>query len=390
MRAFVNGKIVLSDEIREDLCIMTENGRIAGIAAQPPEDMDCVDLHGLYLSPGFVDIHCHGGGGHDFMDNTLEAMQGALRCHMAHGTTTLVPTATSGDVAELRELGQIVTRFAQSGQAARLPFVPGLHFEGPYISVAMRGAQDERYIKTPQELAPAQLLDALGYAPLIWTVAPELPGVNELCRQLRGQGVYFSLGHSDAIYDEVVKGVEAGFTMVTHLYSGMSTIRRENGYRIPGVLESALLLEELAVEVIADGSHIPVPLLRLVVKDKGVDNIILITDAMRGAGMPPGTYKLGSLQRGQDVLVGDDVAHMPDGINFAGSIATADRLLRTMVGQAGVPLWDAVAMLTRNPARSIGLDHRKGSLKPGMDADFAVFDEQFDIHHVFIGGEQCI
>lgn len=390
MQALINCRLVLTDGIRDDLCVIIQNGVIVDIVSQPPDGIPSIDLQNRYLSPGFVDIHCHGGGGHDFMDNTMQAIEGALTCHMQHGTTTIVPTTTSGDIGELRQLGKLIQSFTQSDQSRRLPFVPGLHFEGPYISVAMRGAQDEKYIQTPATLPPDQLLEELGYTPLLWTVAPELPGVNELCQQLRAQGVYFSAGHSDADYDHVVNGVQAGFTMVTHLFSGMSTTRRQNGYRIPGLLESALIMDELAVEVIADGVHIPVPLLRLVMKSKPVSRIILITDAMRGAGMSPGIYKLGSLKRGQDAMVGEEVAHMLDGINFAGSIATADRLLRTMVQQVGVPLWDAVTMLTHNPAREIGLGHKKGLIKSGMDADFAVFDDGLHVRNVIIGGQICV
>ena len=184
--------------------------------------------------------------------------------------------------------------------------------------------------------------------------------------------------------------IEAGYTMATHLYSSMSTIIRENGYRVPGLLEAALLHDEYATEVIADGKHLPTSLLQLIVKTKGEDRVVLVTDAMRGAGMPDGEYLLGSLTKGQLVSVFDGIAHMPDGISFAGSVATTDRLVRVMTKDAGVPLHTAVKMMTVNPAREIGIDECKGEIKIGMDADLVLFDGDINIKSVYIGGNKTV
>lgn len=390
MLTFKNGRVITPEGVRQDLYVQTEGTVICSITDVVPEDAGrTIDLGGRYLAPGFIDIHCHGGGGHDFMDNSLQAMQGALACHMRHGTTTLVPTTVSGSLDELRALGETMRAYQASPLSATLPYVPGLHLEGPYIAMAMRGAQDADYIKTPAELPPQDVLDALGRLPLIWTVAPEIPGVIALCCELAGKGVRFSAGHSDADYADAKEAADAGFTMVTHLYSAMSTIHRVNGYRVSGLLEAGFMLDELAAELIADGAHIPPELLRLAVRTKGVDGTILVTDAMRGADMPPGEYMLGSLKNGQLVQVDSEVARMPDGINFAGSVATADRLVRTMVQRVGTSIEDAVAMMTRNPARAIGLEKQKGSIAEGMDADFTVFDDDIAVDMVVIGGKIC-
>lgn len=387
MLSFVNGRLILPEGVREGLSLTTDGDKIQCISnGPPPPNAQVIDLKGLYLSPGFIDIHCHGGGGHDFMDNTVAAMQGALECHMRHGTTTLVPTAVAGSLQELRALGNAVRQFQQSKEARVLPFVPGVHLEGPYISMEMRGAQDAVYIKTPSELPWQDVLEALGFPPLIWTVAAELPGVEALCQALLEKGVRFSIGHSEAEFSQVEQALANGFTMATHLFSAMSTIKRVKGYRVSGVLEAALLLDEIKAELIADGVHVPPELMRLTVKAKGVNGIILVTDAMRGADVPTGEYYLGSLKNGQLVHVDEAVARMPDGINFAGSVATADRLVRTMVQKAGVSIVDAVVMITKNPAEAIGLSQTKGALIPGLDADLVVFDEDIQIHQVIVNG----
>ena len=178
--------------------------------------------------------------------------------------------------------------------------------------------------------------------------------------------------------------------MATHLYSSMSTIIRENGYRVPGVLEASLLHDEICAEVIADGLHLPPSLLKLICKTKGYDRMVLVTDAMRGAGMPDGEYLLGSLKRGQLVSVFDGIAHMPDGISFAGSVATADRLVRVMTTKAGVPLNEAVAMITENPAKEVGVADRKGKVEVGFDADLVMFDDDINIKSVWCRGKKTV
>ena len=178
--------------------------------------------------------------------------------------------------------------------------------------------------------------------------------------------------------------------MATHLYSSMSTIIRENGYRVPGLLEAALLHDEYAVEVIADGKHLPISLLQLIRKTRGSNRMVLVTDAMRGAGMPDGEYLLGSLTKGQLVSVFDGIAHMPDGISFAGSVATTDRLVRVMYKDAGIPLYEAVKMITLNPAKEIGISARKGVIAVGMAADLVLFDEDINVKAVYIEGKKTV
>lgn len=199
------------------------------------------------------------------------------------------------------------------------------------------------------------------------------------------------MGHTDADYEDILKAREYGFDFVTHLYSGMSSLRRVNAYRHLGLIETAYLMDDLLVEIIADGKHLPPELLRMIVRNKSWDRICLVTDSMRGAGMPEGSRpKLGSLADGQETVIADGVAFLPDKSAFAGSVCTADRCIRTMVQLAGVPLPDAVRMMTVNPARALGMDHRMGVLRPGMDANVCVFDEDIHICAVFVGGKQLV
>ncbi len=342
-----------------------------------------INAEGRYASAGFVDIHVHGGGGHDFMDGTVEAYLGAAEAHAAHGTTTLVPTTLTSTNEEL--LATFATyREAVARNTKGAKFI-GLHLEGPYFSPKQCGAQDPAYLKNPQREDYELILDA-SQDIVRWSVAPELEGAIEMGRVLRERGVLPSIAHTDAIYEETKEAFDAGYTHVTHLYSAMSTVSRRNAFRYAGVLEAAYLIDGMTVEIIADGVHLPKPLLQFVYKFKGPKMTALCTDAMRGAGMPDGESILGSLKNGQRVIIEDGVAKMPDRTAFAGSVATTDRLVRTMVELAEVPLVDAVRMMTLTPAEIIGIADRKGSLEVGKDADIVLFDEQICVSHTISEG----
>src|SRR5665213_2184637 len=204
---------------------------------------------------------------------------------------------------------------------------------------------------------------------------------------LKSKNILPAIAHTDAIYEEVLDAFNNGYTLITHLYSAMTGVTRRNAYRYAGVIESAYLIDEMDVEIIADGVHLPAPLLKLVYKIKGPSRIALITDAMRAAGMPEGESILGSLHDGLKVIVEDGVAKLPDRSSFAGSVATANRLLRTMVQMAEVPIHDAVKMITSTPARILNLSDEKGELVAGKDADIVIFDDDFQIQKTIVRGK---
>lgn len=380
---FKNCNIVLFDRIFHGN-FSTENGIITSISDSIKEDG--IDMDNAYILPGFVDIHVHGGGGHDFMDRSEEAFIAASDFHLKHGTVALCPTTLTAEMSELFTLFDIYNDVKDKCRARLL----GVHLEGPYVSPSQLGAQDPKYAHVPRDGSFDEILSRACDKIAIWTMAPELDGAMDLIKRATEVGIKVSLGHSDCTYDDVVSAKENGATMVTHLFSSMSTIKRVDGVRVPGLLESALISDNLKIELIADGMHVPPPLIKIVLKCVPQENIILVTDAMRGAGQDSGPSILGSLKRGQDVVIRDGVARMPDGISFAGSVATADRLLRTMVESLGVDLPSAARMLSYNPAKALDREDEFGLLEVGRRADFVVLDSNLQVKDVYLASEKVV
>ena len=347
-------------------------------------DATVIDAKGQYVSPGFIDIHVHGGGGHDFMDNTVEAFLGIAQLHARHGTTVMFPTTLTCEKADLLETLRIYEE-ADKLNTSGSQFM-GIHLEGPYFALNQRGAQDPRFIRNPDPIEYKEILSCSNHIKR-WSTAPELKGAIEFGHYMISKGVLPAIAHTDAIYEEVIEAFNNGYTLATHFYSAMSGVTRRNAYRYAGVIESAYLIDEMDVEIIADGVHLPEPLLKLVYKIKGPGRTALITDAMRAAGMPPGESILGRLKNGTKVIVEDGVAKMPDRNSFAGSVATFDRLVRNMMQIAGVPLIEAVRMASETPARIMNISERKGSLEAGKDADIVIFDEGINIDTTIIKGK---
>jgi N-acetylglucosamine-6-phosphate deacetylase len=344
-----------------------------------------IDAEGNYISPGFIDIHVHGGGGHDFMDCDETAFLKIAETHARHGTTSMLPTTLSCEKDELITTLEIY-READKKNVNGAQFI-GMHIEGPYFAMNQRGAQDPRYIKDPDPAEYKAIIAKFDHIKR-WSAAPELKGALTFAQYLKAHGILPALAHTDATYDEALKGFEHGYVLATHLYSGMSTVTRKNAYRLAGTVEASYLIEEMDVEIIADGRHLPAPLLQLAYKIKGPGRTALITDAMRGAGMPEGETILGNKNSGQRAIIEDGVAKMPDRSSFAGSVATTDRLVWNMVNLAKVSLNDAVRMMTSTPARIMGVSNKKGSLAPGKDADIVIFDENIDIKTTIVKGVQ--
>ncbi len=381
-----NGQIITPDRIIPNGSILVDDGMITVIA-----DHDLIapgaailDAGGRFISPGFIDIHVHGGGGYDFMDNTVESFLEIAKIHAKFGTTAMYPTTLTGPTDDIiKTLETFEEALPLNMEGAQLM---GVHLEGPYFAMNQRGAQDPKWIRDPD---PQEYEYILSRSKSIkrWSAAPELKGAISFARYIRSKGIIVSLAHTDAIYEEVIEAFQNGYTLATHLYSGMSGVTRRNAFRYAGVIESAFIIDEMDVEIIADGIHLPAPLLKLIFKIKGCDKIALITDAMRAAAMPPGESVIGNLHTGLKVIVEDGVSKLPDRSSFAGSVATADRLVRTMINIAGVSLTDAIRMITQTPASIMNISERKGSLTVGKDADIVIFDENISIHTTMVKGK---
>jgi N-acetylglucosamine-6-phosphate deacetylase len=381
-----NGQVITPKGILMGGSILVTEGKITAINQANIDSPDAIEIDagGKYVSPGFIDIHVHGGGGHDFMDNTIEAFLGIAQLHARHGTTAMLPTTLSCEKADLLETLKIYDEVVKVNTNGA-QFI-GIHIEGPYFAMNQRGAQDPRYIRDPDAEEYREIL-AASKSIKRWSAAPELKGAIEFGRYMVSQGVLPAIAHTDAIYEDVIEAFTNGFTLATHFYSAMSGVTRRNAFRYAGVIESAYLIDDMDVEIIADGVHLPAPLLKLVYKIKGPQRIALITDAMRAAGMPPGESVLGSLKDGIKVIVEDNVAKMPDRSAFAGSVATFDHLVRNMVRLAGVPLAEAIQMASYNPASIMKISDRKGSLEIGKDGDIVIFDDDINIDITIINGK---
>lgn len=380
----INAKIITPAQVIENGTMLVDDGLIVDITGTDNGGAanEVIDAAGKYLAPGFIDIHVHGGGGHDFMDNTVEAFLEIARLHARFGTTAITPTTLS---CESEDLLKTLDTYAEADKlnhdGAR--FI-GMHIEGPYFSMGQRGAQDARFIRNPDPEEYQAIIARYNYIKR-WSAAPELDGAIELGRYLKEHDILAAIAHTDAIDEDVFAAFEAGYSHATHFYSGMSTVSRRNAFRYAGAVEAAYLLDDMTVEIIADGKHLPASLLKLIYKIKGPGKIALITDAMRAAGMPEGPSVLGSYKDGQEVIVEDGVAKMPDRTAFAGSVATADMLVRNMVNMAGVPLVAAVSMMTATPAK-IMKAYTRGELVPGKDADLVIFDDDIRVSRTIIGG----
>ena len=382
----INGHVITPDGMIMNGSVLVRDGIIISVSDHDLEmrGATILDAGGRYISPGFIDIHVHGGGGYDFMDNTVEAFLEIAKTHARYGTTALFPTTLTGSTEDIvRTLKTYDEAYPLNESGSEFM---GIHLEGPYFAMNQRGAQDPRWIRDPDPKEYEYIVSQSGSIKR-WSAAPELPGAIPFSRYLKSKGILVSLAHTDAIYEEVLDGFENGYTLATHLYSGMSGVTRKNAYRFAGAVESAFIIDGMDVEIIADGIHLPAPLLKLIFKIKGPGKIALITDAMRAAGMPPGESVIGNIQTGIKVIVEDGVSKMPDRKSFAGSVATADRLVRTMIQMADISLCDAIQMITMTPAAIMKISSHKGSLIAGKDADIVIFDEYINVHTTMVKGK---
>jgi len=382
---FRNARLVFPDRIEPGGDLRVANGRIVALAPSLSQEADdtVVDLGGRYLAPGFIDIHIHGAVGHDTMDATPEAFEAICRFHATGGTTALLLTTVTEELQPLLRVLEAAKAFRETqGTGARML---GIHLEGPFFSREKPGAHQLALIRNPTPDFYEPLLEyARGEEKLVrqMTLAPELPGALELIDRLRALGVRVSGGHSDAWDEQACAAFVHGMEGATHTFNCMSTARRKGPYRVAGLLEFALGEPGIVCEAIADGHHVSPTLLRMLCAAKGPEGVILVTDASAGAGQPEGTrFRLGEI----DCVVGKGICLTADGKALAGSAATMIQLVRTLVEEVEIPLAQAVAMATLNPARALGLSTR-GLLAREMEADLVVLSETLEVEATYIAG----
>lgn len=345
-----------------------------------------IDCKNNYISSGFIDIHCHGGGGYDFMDGDVESIIKASQLHLIHGTTSIYPTTMTSDNETLFKFYKNYRLAIKTKETT--PNFLGIHLEGPFFSPNQCGAQDSNLMQIPTKENVELIWNKGKDIIKRWSIASELKGAFEAGDYLSKKDINLSIGHSDATYENIKEAIKHGFNHVTHLYSGMSSITRKGGFRILGLVESSYLFDELNIEIIADGKHLPPELLQMIIKTKDNDKICLVTDSMRAAGQQSGTSILGNKELGLPVIIEDGIAKTMDKTCFAGSIATTDLLVRTMVEKANMPIEKAVKLITTNPAKFMKINSHKGDIKIGMDADLVIFNKDIEIKNIYILGNE--
>ena len=374
----INGHILTPQGWMKDGSVLISDGKILEVTNSDLAVIGAkiIDAKGMFIVPGFISMHAHGGGGHDFTESTPEAFQQAVQAHLKHGATSIFPTLSSTSFDNIRKAVHTCEDLMKESGST----IQGLHIEGPYLNKKMAGPQWEEFLKDPD---PDEYIPLLESTKCIkrWDISPELPGAHDFARYTTSKGILTAITHTEAEYPEIKAAFEAGFTHAAHFYNAMPGFHKRREYKYEGTVESIYLMDDMTVEVVADGIHVPPTILRLVHKIKGVEKTALITDALACAASDS---KEAFDPR---VIIEDGVCKLADRSALAGSIATMDRLIRTMVQKAEIPLEDAVRMASETPARIMGVLDRKGTLERGKDADIMALDRDLNVRAVWAMGK---
>lgn len=374
----INGHILTPQGWLKDGSVLISDGKILEVTNSDLAVIGAkvIDAKGMYIVPGFISMHAHGGGGHDFTEGTHEAFQQAVLAHLKHGATSIFPTLSSTSFENIKKAVHTCEELIKTPQST----IQGLHIEGPYLNKKMAGPQWEEFLKDPD---PNEYIPLLESTQCIkrWDISPELPGAHDFARYTHARGILTAITHTEAEYPEIKAAFEAGFTHTAHFYNAMPGFHKRREYKYEGTVESVYLTDGMSVEVIADGIHLPATILKLIYKLKGVEQTCLVTDALKYAAYD------GEPIVNPKYIIENGVCKLADHSALAGSLATMDTLVQTMVKKAAIPLADAVRMASETPAKLIGIDTHKGTLQKGKDADIVILDKDINIRCVFSNGE---
>ncbi|MBB6714222.1 N-acetylglucosamine-6-phosphate deacetylase [Clostridium gasigenes] len=369
-----NCNVIYLDKIEKG-SVLIEDGKIKEINPTNEISTEIIDGKGLYLSPGFINVHIHGAAGHDTMDGTFLAINEISKSIVKNGTTAFTPTTMTVSIDAIKKSMEVIKEAKLNGTDGAI--VLGAHLEGPFISPSAIGAQNPNYLQKPDIKTYMKMVGDCEDAVISITVAPEVCGAKELIKELTSRGVVCSIGHTKATYEEAMEGIKCGCSHSTHLFNAMTPF----AHREAGVV-GAIFDSEITTETISDGIHISYPSLRIAYKQKTTDKVLLVTDSMMACCMPDGMYSLG----GQDVIVSNGAARLTNG-SLAGSILTLDKAIDNVNKNTDLPLFEIVKMATFNGAKHCRVDDKKGLIKEGYDADLVLFDENIDVKTVIINGE---
>lgn len=372
----INGKVILENSIKE-LNVFFEDGKITEVSDRTPINETVIDAKGLYVAPGMIDVHTHGRNGSDTMYATFKDLNNISVSELKTGVTSFLPTTMTMPAEDIKKA--IAAGYDNKDKVEGAKIL-GMHLEGPFFSVKYKGAQPEECMIAP---TVENYLSFAGEHPDFIkkiSLAPEIDGAVDLIEYLREQNVVVSMGHTDATYEEALKGIEAGATSGTHTYNAMTPLK----HRDPGVVGAVMLHDDVYAELILDGIHVSFPAAKILSKMKGADKLILITDSLEAAMLPDGTYELGN----QKVYVKDGQARLKSG-NLAGSTANLNQCVRNAYKHLDLPLYEAIGYATKNPADHLGLNDY-GRIKEGCVADMIFIDDDINIHRVILNGETKI
>lgn len=376
MKRIINGIVFKDGKWLDDMDLLLDGSSIAGLIERDEKvDAEVIDAEGNYICPGFINLHIHGAEGHDVMDGTEESIRALAKFSAKHGSTSFLPTTVTGSVEDTRRSLQATKNVMETDYEGAN--ILGMHLEGPFIDYEYKGAQLDQYIQDPSIENYLELAGGFEDIVKLITLAPEKEGAKELIEYLKEKGVTVSMGHTGASYDTCMEAFKWGVSHVTHCYNGIVPLHHRN----PGAIGAAFDQGDVTIELIADLIHVHPAMLRLAIGAKGCGCTALVTDSMAATNLGDGKYVLGE----KKVWVEDGIARIAEG-NLAGSTLTHDAALRNIV-EIGVPLEDAIIMLSTTPARIVGVDDHKGKIEKGYDADIVILDRDLQIDRVFVRGK---